>query len=263
MTGPTRFPDLNQLLADFAAELRTALAGSFRGAYLVGSFAVGGADEHSDVDFLVAIERYQSDEELAALQAMHKRLYAREVAWAQHLEGSYAPTDQLRRPDPSRSPWWFLDNGADELVLDNHCNTAVMRWTLREHGIVLAGPDARTLVEPVPAGALRAEALATMREYADWAPEPTKSGPISRWKQPYLVLTFCRLLHTIAEGRVGSKQEAGQWAIRELDPRWADLIQCALDDRPDPWGRVYQPADPEAIERTVAFVDDAMKTVAR
>jgi hypothetical protein len=38
--------------------------------------------------------------------------------------------------DPSRTPFPFLDNGATELVWDNHCNTAVVRWTLRERGVV-------------------------------------------------------------------------------------------------------------------------------
>ena len=85
-----------------------------------------------------------------------------------------------------------------------------MRWIIREHGIVLEGPPPETLVEPVSAAELRREALAAVREYAEWAPEGTKAGPMSRWKQPYLVLTFCRLLHTLSEGRVASKREAAE-----------------------------------------------------
>jgi hypothetical protein len=37
------------------------------------------------------------------------------------------------------------------------------------------------------------------------------------------------------------------------------LIQRALDDRPDPWQRVDQAADPEAADRTLAFVDYALE----
>jgi hypothetical protein len=37
-----------------------------------------------------------------------------------------------------------------------------------------------------------------------------------------------------------------------------DFIQQALDDRPDPWQRVYKPAEPETVERTLAFVDYAL-----
>jgi hypothetical protein len=61
----------------------------------------------------------------------------------------------------------------------------------------------------------------------------------------------------MATGTVTSKTEAGDWALRNLDPRWADLIQRALDDRSDPWLRLHQPADKQATEHTLAFVDYA------
>ena len=66
------------------------------------------------------------------------------------------------------------------------------------------------------------------------------------------------MLHTIAIGRVTSKPAAGVWAIGALDPTRSGLIQLALDDRPDPWERVRQRADPEAVARTVAFVAYAL-----
>lgn len=167
----------------------------------------------------------------------------------------------LRRRSSAASiraaPPGCIDNGASTLIWDGHCNTAVVRWTLREHGVGLAGPDPKSIVEPVSAEELRAEARLSMSEYVAWAPEPTKAGPMSRWKQPYLVLTFCRILHTLHTGTVGSKREAGTWAIGALAAEWSSLVQQALDDRPDPWLRVHQPADPEAIERTLAFAEYA------
>jgi len=199
-----------------------------------------------------------SDEQLAALQAMHQRLFQLDVPWAQHLEGSYVPKERLRRVDPSRSPFVYLDNGATELELDNHCNTAVVRWSLREHGVVLSGPEPKTVIDPVSADQLRSEAREAMVEFAEWAPGPTKAGGMSRWKQPYLVLNLCRMLHTLETGKVASKRAGGEWALGALEPEWSDLIQEALDDRPDPWGRVYQPADPTTAERTLAFVDYAL-----
>src|SRR5688572_5325159 len=140
MAGPTVYADLNALLVDFVGRVRTILDANFCGAYLQGSFAVGDADEHSDVDFIVATHDEVTDAQLQGLQAMHEQLHALDVPWAQHLEGSYVPTTRLRRVDPSRSPYLYLDNGAKELIRDNHCNTAVVRWSLREHGVVLAGP---------------------------------------------------------------------------------------------------------------------------
>lgn len=251
MADPTIYPELNAVLRELVESAQTILAENFCGAYLQGSFAVGDADVHSDVDFVIVTEDEVGEAQLAALQATHARIHALEVPWAQHLEGSYIPKRCLRRLDPSRRPYLYLDNGSSELVWDNHCNADVVRWSLRERGIVLAGPDPTSLVDPVSAAQLRSEVLTTMHEWVEWA----KAPEMSRWRQPILVLSYCRMLHTLTSGRVTSKREAGEWALGTLDPEWSGLIRRALDDRPDPWLRVRQPAEAEAVDRTLAFVD--------
>ena len=251
---PTPFGDLNAVLAELVAGVQDALGATLCGVYLQGSFALGDADEHSDVDFLVVTHEDVSGDRLEALQQLHGRLHAIEVPWAQHLEGSYIATGLLRDVDPARTKLPYLDNGASRLVFDDHCNTAVVRWTTREHGVVLAGPEPSTLIAPVGADQLRAEALAAVAAYVEWAPEPTRTGGMSRWKQAYLVITCCRLLHTIETGTVSSKKQAGEWALSALGGDWAELVQRALDERPDPWLRVSQATDPVLADRTLAFV---------
>jgi predicted nucleotidyltransferase len=252
----TPYPELNDVLRELVAGVREILADNFCGAYLQGSFAVGDADEHSDVDFIVATEDELNDAQVDALQAMHKRLYSLDSTWAQHLEGSYAPRNELRQVDESRPPWWYLDNGATELVRDNHCNTAVVRWSLREKGVVLAGPDPKTLIEPVSAAELRSDVLIALREWADWL---GTNPSYSRRAQGVTVLSICRILHTFESGLVTTKREAGEWALGALSPEWASLVQEALDDRPDPWSKVREPVGPDVVRRTLAFVDYAME----
>jgi predicted nucleotidyltransferase len=262
----TLYPDLDEVLRELVDRVQAILGQSFVGAYLQGSFALGDADEESDVDFLVVTDGEVTDAQAVELQAMHRRIYALETPWAQHLDGSYPPRESLRRVDPSRTQWLYLDNGATELVRDDHCNTAVVRWTLRRHGVVLAGPDPRSLVEPVSAHELRSEMVTAAHDWATWAREPhPRFGPgaMSRRQQSLLVLSFCRIMHTVATGRVTSKPEAGRWALQTLDPEWADLVQRALDDRPEQWGQVRQQADERAVARTLAFVDYALARMTR
>ena len=263
IASPTPYPELNAVLAELVAGARAVLEDSFCGAYLHGSFGSGDADEFSDVDFVVVTHDELTLDQQQGLQALHRRLYALEAAWAQHLEGSYIPSAHLRHVDVSHRTFFYLNNGAQELVWDSHCNTAVVRWLLREHGVALAGPGPRTLVDPVSAGDLQQEAATRVQDYADWAAESTDAEPMDRWKQTYLVLTFCRLLFTLRNGRVASKREAAEWALGALDYEWAALIQQALDDRADPWDRVHQPAPRELGNRTLQFAAYATATAAR
>ena len=254
------FADLNHLLGRFVDGVQAVLGSNFCGAYLQGSFAVGDADEHSDVDFIVVTEDEVTLQQRVGLEALHQRLYACPTPWAQHLEGSYMPRRTLRRPDPERRPLLYLDNGATAFTLDNHDNTAVVRWSLRERGIVLAGPEPRELIDPVSPDDLRADVARALREWATWF---GSLDSISRRGLAVAVLSHCRILHTLTSGEVTSKRVAGEWTLRELDLQWAPLIRWALDDRPDPWAKVHETAEPALVRETLRFIEFAAKTAQR
>jgi hypothetical protein len=59
----------------------------------------------------------------------------------------------------------------------------------------------------------------------------------------------------LSGGRVTSKREAAEWALRTLDDEWRSLIERALADRPHAVGRVREPAEPEAVRRIQAFAN--------
>jgi predicted nucleotidyltransferase len=64
---------LNAVIAELVSGAREILGENFCGAYLQGSFAVGDADEHSDVDFLVVVHDELTDAQQAALEALHEQ----------------------------------------------------------------------------------------------------------------------------------------------------------------------------------------------
>ena len=256
-TQPTPYRELNALLHDFVTNVQTILGDSFTAVYLQGSFALGDFDIHSDVDFLVAIEHEVREAQLSTLQAMHARIYDLDSHWAKHLEGSYFPKGTLRRYDPTSEPLLYLDNGSRELVRSNHDDELVVRWVVRECGIILAGPAPDELIDPVSADDLRMEVLSTMR---DWAQQifanPDQMN--NRWYQPFAVLSYCRMLQTLQFGRVESKPAAAHWAKNALDSRWAGLIQRAWDERPNPSMKVKQKADPDEFKSTLEFIEYAL-----
>lgn len=258
---PTQFVELNAILGQLTRGVQAVLGPNLVGAYLQGSFACGDADEHSDVDFLVVIGQPLSEIERKALQTLHEQIYDLPSPWAKHLEGSYFPAYLLRREDPARSKLWYLDNTSRVLEQSDHDNSLVVRWQLREHGIALAGPHPQTLVEPIPPDDLRREIRAVMR---DWGAEIFAGKYVinNRWAQAFAVVMYCRMLQTLQTATIESKPAGVRWALQHLDPRWADLIRRAWDDRPDPSTKYRTPADPNDVAGTIEFIRYALEIIA-
>ena len=270
----TAYPELNLVLERLLAGAQTALADNFVGAYLQGSFAVGDYTPYSDCDFIVVTQEDLTPGQLARLQALHKEIHRLPAPyWRNGLEGSYAPAAILRAwsteprdppgeprdddwGDPGMSgapplayPFWYLDHGSDTLVRSEHDNSQVVRWCLREKGVVLAGPDPATLVDPVSPAALKAEVRKTMDLCVSVGLEPMH---LVAW-QAFWVGLFCRILHTMETGTVTSKKAAMTWAEAALDPRWSGLIARARALRKG-HESAGAPADPGEVEATRAFV---------
>ena len=188
---------------------------------------------------------------------MHDEIYAPDSEWARHLEGSYFPREVLREPSEAGTELWYLDHGVRSLIRSDHCNTLVVRWTIREKGVVLAGHPPDTLLDPVLEDALRSELVKAL---VDWGrqilDDPVRYS--NRFYQGFIVLSTCRMLHDIRRGYPGSKRDGAEWAKAVLDASWADLIDGTWDTRPDPARQVRQAADPDAFERTLKLVEWAM-----
>ena len=152
---PTVFPDLNELLQELVARVRSILDENFVGAYVVGSFALGGGDLQSDCDFLVVTGARVTPAQERELRELHAEIPSRSGHWPHDLEGSYAPRADLETLEALEQKWLYVDRGHREMKWSTHCNSEDVRWTLREHGITLAGTEARQFVAEVPADVLR------------------------------------------------------------------------------------------------------------
>ncbi|UCD17321.1 MAG: DUF4111 domain-containing protein [Candidatus Zixiibacteriota bacterium] len=257
-TFSTPYPELNAVLRELLSSVQQVLRHNFVGAYLQGSFAVGDFDDHSDVDFIIAIDQELSDPQLRNLQSMHERIFNLEAEWAKHLEGSYFPTAVLRDYTQSGRELWYLDNGKYVLVRSNHCNKIIVRWILREKGVVLSGPKPSTLIEPIPVGVLRRAILASINESGQLILNNSEQFS-NRFYQTFIVLHYCRKLHDLHTGVIGSKRSGAEWAKRNMDQSWSGLIDRAWDGRPNPAYSVQQPADKADFKSTLEFVKEVMK----
>ena len=250
---------LAEVLDQLQAGAREALGDGFVGACQVGSFALGAGDEASDVDFLVVVRDGLSAEQEAALRVLHAHLTELPSPWAQHLEGSYAPARELRSPPEEGQPvppWLYVDNGATSMQWSTHDNNLVTRWITREHGIVLAGPPPRELIDPVTPAQLSAEARSTLTTW-DGALRERQQWFEDLLSQQQHVLGLCRVLHCVQHGQVLSKVAAARWFCTEAgdgeEGRWGSLVWAAVEGRRQGWQRLYQGVPEALLQETVAF----------
>jgi len=264
----TPYPELDTVLNDHAKKLQEVLGNNFVGVYLQGSLAIGDFDLTSDVDFIVVTNEDLSEEQVDKIQEVHSRAYDQDNRWVKRLEYSFFPKQVLNKhsspytdgkpTNPQGRELWYFDNGSRTIKRSDHCNTLVTRWTVREKGVTVIGPDPTTLIDPIPADDLRREIKDTLIGWGEELlenPEPYRN----RFYQSYLVLNYSRMLHDLHEGKIDSKLAGIKWAKSNLDPKWAELINFCWEEHQDTSISVKQPSSPEIFEKSLQFVKYAVK----
>lgn len=236
--APNALPaDVAAVLASTLESARDLLGERFVGMYLYGSLATGDfTPERSDIDFLVVTDGELPGATVAALGEMHARLGASGERWFTHLEGSYIPRASMRRYDPNDARHPHLSVGESLEIADHGPDWVIQRFVLREQGVVLAGPEPRTFIDPVTPPQLRAAVVELMRGF--WARQLVEHEFLApREYQVFAVLSMCRALRTLECGDLRSKTAAARWAIETLEDPWRAIVRRALDwphgDQPD------------------------------
>ncbi len=225
--------EVQAVLQLLLAEVRAVLGPDFIGLYLYGSLSSGDFNPRSsDIDFLVVTARQLPAERVQALKEMHTRITASGLKWAQKLEGSYIPLDDLRRYDPAHATHPSIGVDWKFGVYPHGHDWIIQRHILRQQGVRLAGPPPQTLIDPISPDEIRQAVRDTLHDW--WQGHVIDSRRLqSRDYQAFAVLTMCRALYTLQTGEIVSKPVAAAWAKRTLEPHWAGLIDRALAFEPD------------------------------
>lgn len=249
--NPTPYADVNATLNELLAEVKVILTERFVGLYLYGSLASGDFNpETSDIDFLVVTTDEIPTAIISELEAMHKRLWASDLKWAQKLEGAYIPQPAIRRYGLNNLPRPCLNEG-NFFLAPQGSDWIIQRHIIREQGVVLAGPDPQTLIDPIAPKDIRWSVLTYLNGW--WAPmidEPKRLR--SSEYQAYAIVTMCRTLFTLQHGTIASKPVSARWAQEMLGAAWAGLIEEALAWRPGVAMERFDEAV-DFIRYTVAF----------
>jgi hypothetical protein len=250
---PTPYPEVNVALHELLMRLHTILSAQLRGMYLVGSLALGDFHpQRSDLDLIIVTVGMLAEEQFAGLQDLHRRFDQSASPWANRLDVIYIPQDALQESWPTGGRYPILEWDLGGLALEPlESGWPIQRYTLREYGVVVSGPDPSSLLEPVhPDDLRRASATIVKRwrdqaqtdsEWMDWVSEPANLT--------FVVLTLCRLLYTLETGSVASKPAAARWGERALRSRWTGLIGRAVTQL-----RTAADAPEDAVNDALAFL---------
>lgn len=250
----TKFPELNEVLFQFVSDVHTLLGDDLIGFYLQGSFAIGDFDEHSDCDFIVAIAQELSDDRVQQIREIHRSIFDTARKWSQSLEGSYFPVSLLRSTANCGVPLWYLDNGHRELELSSHCNSVIVRWVLREKGVVLYGLPPNQLIDPISPDELRRTIFRSIVDAAAIIADHPENY-YNRFYQSFFVLQCCRKLRDLYFAENGSKRMGAEWVKSNFDPNWNELIDRSWSGRQNPSVSVNEPPDRDDFEATLKFVE--------
>jgi Domain of unknown function (DUF4111)/Nucleotidyltransferase domain len=242
---PTDYPEVNSVLRELLSGVQRTLGDHFVGMYLDGSLAIGDFDpDKSDIDFVVVTDAEVSEDTFEVLKTRHDRIAGGASKWGRELEGSYISQRALRYERwPAAQP--YIDRGSVLAMVQQESGYwPIHRHILREHGVLLAGPPPRALIDPVAPDDLREAVRGILREW--WTLMLTEGPRLQNgFYRCYAVLTMSRMLYTLRHGTIVTKPFAAEWVQGGFDGRWTSLIQRALA-----WS---QEAPPDLGE-TLAFI---------
>jgi len=246
--SPTKYPEINKVLDLLLSSATQVLGNQLVGMYLYGSLASGDFDlETSDIDFLIVTTSTLPDKTIGDLESMHDQLGRSGLKWAAKLEGSYIPKRDIRRHNPRSAPCPTVNEG--KFYLDKRgSDWIIQRHVIREQGIVLAGPEPKTLIDPVSPQDIRRSVLGVLNEW--WFPmleDPSWLKKHGAEYHAFAILTMCRALYALKHGTIVSKPAAARWAQKELGERWSRIIERSLKVQ-------HHNADPGLFEEALELI---------
>ena len=226
---PTPHPEVNEVLNLLLKNVKDILQDQFVGMYLYGSLSSGDFNiETSDIDFLFVTNDILVDETIAKLKSMHEQTWAISLKRAGKLEGAYVPKELIRKHDPNGVPCPTINEG--KFYLDRlGSDWIIQRHVVREYGVVVEGPDPKSLIQFIGPDEIRNAVMGILREW--WFPmldDPSWLRDHPRGYHSFAILSMCRALHALEHGTIVSKPVAAKWAQEKLGARWSKIIELAL-----------------------------------
>ena len=219
------------LLEKFVSDSKEIFENNLTGIYLHGSAVMGCFQPgKSDIDLLLVVKEDISDE--AKRQFMDMEVELNKQAPAKGLELSIIK-EEFCNPFVYPTPFelhfsmahlvWYQSNPQDYVEkMKGTDKDLAAHFTMTYHrGQVLYGKEIPEAFAPVPKEDYLDSIWCDIENAAEEIPE----NPM------YLTLNICRVLAYVKEGLITSKQEGGEWGLKNVSrPEFGALIEAALKE---------------------------------
>jgi len=223
--------EYRDLLEKFISYSKEIFGANLTGIYLHGSVVMNCFNpEKSDLDLLVVVRESIPDE--SKLQFMNLVMELNKQAPAKGLELSVVK-EEVCKPFVYPTPFelhfsnaylnWYQSNPQDYVEKMNGTDKDLAaHFTITYHrGQVLYGKEISEVFAPVP----KEDYLDSIWCDIENAVEEIAENPM------YLTLNLCRVLAYKKNGLIVSKQEGGEWGLKNVDkPKFQTLIMAALQE---------------------------------
>jgi hypothetical protein len=212
------------------ADFPVILHGNLVGLYLWGSLTYQAFDPGcSDVDCVAVTRRDLDDREFAELDQWFKE-QARKNCWVKRIEMRFVIDQEFL--DKSSRCCGIYPFHREELVRHGSDGNPIIWINVGRCGITLWGRDAKAVAPEVSDACLNDALLLEL----DYLKEGLTSISGDRSdkafiRNAYSVLTACRILYTASHRTLASKDEAREWAMKTVPPRWRAIIHTAGNNR--------------------------------
>lgn len=223
--------EIKSIIDEFVMQSRNILEENLVGIYLHGSAVMGCFNpEKSDIDLLVVVKEGIPDGTKRTYMDMVVQL--NKMAPEKGIELSIVK-ENVCNPFVYPTPFelhfsiahlsWYQSNPEDyiEKMKGTDKDLAAHFTIIYHRGKTLYGKDIRDVFEPVSSG----DYMDSIWSDIEGAAEEIFENPM------YMILNLCRVLAYKKEGVILSKQEGGEWGIKNLShPEYQKMISAALKE---------------------------------
>ncbi|NIK75167.1 putative nucleotidyltransferase [Paenibacillus castaneae] len=227
----SRIPiEIQPLISDFSRLLRSKLPNAAIGLYLQGSVVLQGFNkDKSDIDFVVVFNHECTEDELLIIQAIHEELKGNHRSYMV-AEGQYTTLAHLNKTIHAandRYPKFYY--GQYEGLRNGWLDPTAL-WIVKYEGIAVFGPEVNELDIVVDWNDLLYAMKYNLHHYWTNKAQNVEIFMHDDWID-FTVLTLGRIMFTLQNKSIITKEQGGYYLLKELLPQWHPLIHEALQIR--------------------------------